>query len=478
MSIVDSVSSSLSVTQAAPFASVKETSRVFYRFRTSLFLGQILFCILPAAVLLATGRGVLAGYYFWAALGMLLCRGFLRGRRDEILCLLIAAAPFINLLRGFAFYNIIIALLGSGLLHYAILAPGTILTTFKKAPLLLVLLFYVTTYYTLSLVHTRAYEVNLRLFELAFTITYVLILTRHPLLLGAALTGLIVSAWFVGLSMLPHVGGGARLGVIELDGRTLGNPTQLGIPLAFGVLALVVDRGRWLNLQSAPRLRWTMLLITIPLLALTTSRSAWLVAAGGILTCTLLGRRQRMTMIVVIGIAAIAIQCVLLSPYGLSLKKGIDRTFDENRNVRQRTSGRSDQWRVAWYALNRSAETKLFGYGAGLGPTIYAAYSSEVPGVKYATGKKVALHSLFMQLMVETGFTGLFLLLSWLAVVFSQILKRLSEAGSIFPLICLLSYLFIVITVSGNDVHSGIFLGLALLASGSRELNSPSHSQL
>jgi O-antigen ligase len=437
--------------------------RRVYRFTLTSYLFQVLLCAVPAAGLLASGRASLAGYYFWGMFGLVLLITALRGRCDEMLALLISLAPFINLLRSFAFYNVIVTLFGGAGLYYFVLSSGTCARACKRFPLLVGMFVCIAIYYALSVFNTAEYFANLRLFELVFTIFFVLLLSRTPALLGAALIGLIVCAWGVGISMLPHLGSGSRLGIISLNGYTLGNPTQLGIPLAFGFLALIVDRGRWLRLDSKPAWRWLMLAVTLPLLALTTSRSSWLVAAGGVFLCTLIDGKQRLKMLMIVAIAAIAVQAVLISPFGLSLKKGIERTFGEEKSVSHRTSGRSDQWKVASYVFTRSFENFLFGYGAGRSPQVYAAYSAEVPGVKYAIGKKVAFHSLFMQIAVDVGLIGLLLLTIGLAIAFFKIAFRLSSQRSIFPLICFLAYVFIVITVSGNDINSGIFLGIALL---------------
>ena len=432
------------------------------RFRLAAFLLQVLFCILPATALLAAGRASLAGYYFWVMLGFMIAWKMLAGRRDEVLCLLLASAPFINLLRSFAFYNVIVALFGACLLYYMMLASGPFFATLRKHKLVVILFLFVGVYYLMSFWNTGQYSANLRMFEMVFTVMVVLILNRNPVLLGAALTGLIVSAWCVGIGMIPQLGSGARLGMVALEGQTLGNPTQLGVPLALAFVALVADQGRWLNLQHRPGVRLVLILVTMPLLALTTSRASWLIAAFGLLSCLVAGSRQRLKALLVVVLAAVAIQGVLLSPLGTSLKKGIERTFDDKRSVRQRTSGRSDQWRVAWYAVTREVTPMLFGYGPGRSPAVYAEYSGNVPGVKYAVGKKVAFHSLFMQIGVETGLIGLLILAVWLGAATTKAVIALPARRTLLPCIGVGSFFLIIVTVSGSDINSGVFLGIGL----------------
>jgi O-antigen ligase len=437
--------------------------RRFGHFSPGLFLAQVLVGALPAAGLFAIGRASLAGYYFFAMLGFLLLRLAFLGRRDEMLCLILAAGPFLNLLRGFIFYNVVIALFVLGLLYFVSLSSGTLRDTLKKVPLVWTLALSVTVFYSISFINTRNYSINVRLFELVFAVIYVLVIGRNPVLLGAALLGNLVSACAVGFAMLPNMVSGGRLGMVETDGQVLGNPTQLGLPLALSFLALSVDRGRWLNLQT--KLFWRLLLIfpVLCLLALTTSRAAWLVAGGGLLLALIFGSRQRLKMGFIILLAVGAFVAVLHSPYGATLQRGLKRTFGEQQSMSHRTSGRSDQWKVAWYSFNRSLDSMIRGYGPGAGPDVYAKYSGLVDGVKYGVGKKVALHSLFMQIGVETGLAGLVVLFLWLATCFCKILKRTLHGNPILPLISFFGYVFIVVTVSGGDINSGLFLGIALL---------------
>src|SRR4051794_26879409 len=98
-------------TRGVPRPVVRKAGRV-QRFSLSWFLLRMLFCVLPTALLLGRGHANLAGYYFWGTFGLLLLTAGMRGRRDEVLALLIALAPFINLMRAFAFYNVILVLFG------------------------------------------------------------------------------------------------------------------------------------------------------------------------------------------------------------------------------------------------------------------------------------------------------------------------------------------------------------------------------
>jgi O-antigen ligase len=75
-----------------------------------------------------------------------------------------------------------------------------------------------------------------------------------------------------------------------------------------------------------------------------------------------------------------------------------------------------------------------------------------------------------MQVGVEAGLLGLVPVAMWLGVVLRQVWRQTTRSGLLFPLVCFLGYGVIVLTVSGNDVFSGLFLGIALSATVRRPL--------
>ena len=177
----------------------------------------------------------------------------------------------------------------------------------------------------------------------------------------------------------------------------------------------------------------------------------------------LLGRRQRLRMLLVLGLVALVTVAALASPFGPALRVGLTRTFSDEPNLGRRTSGRSDQWAVAFQAATASWDRLLWGYGPGLGPTVYARYSDEVAGVHYAVGQEVELHSLFMQVLVETGLIGLVTILGWLLVVFTRVVAGARASHRLLPLVCFCAYVIATMTISGNDTACGMILGIALL---------------
>ncbi len=436
------------------------------RFRNRV-IAQVLVCTVPTAVLLGIGKASFAGGFLWGIFGLMFVRLVILGKPAELLCLLIALSPLLNLMKEFAFtYQIITIVSALAVLHYASRSPVDFWEILRRSPLTMGLFAYATLYYLMSFVLTGLYEVNLRFYDLGFMVVAVLIVGRSKQMLAVSLFGLIISAWAVGIAMLQHIdsSAGSRLGIMMVEGRALGNPVSLGTPLALCFLALALDRGRWLQLRQNPIRRLLLTIPTFMLLALTTSRAAWLVTAGGILVALIVDGRSRGRLLLLIGLTAVILQVVLLSPYGDGMQAGLDRTFSDDRSTASRSSGRSDQWLVSYYALTASMGNMIYGYGPGLSPSVYARFSPEVPGVTYAVGWRAQLHSLYLQIAVETGLLGFLPFIFWLAVGFFKNIGAIRNNKLIFPLVCFLGYMLIITTVSGNDSVSGTFLGIGILA--------------
>lgn len=430
-------------------------------------LVHVLLCALPAMGLLAAGRARLAGICFWVLLGLTLLRLVLFGRHDYILCLLLSLAPLMDVLRTFATYNIIVPLFAMALFYHYRRSAGTVSAMVSRSRLVAGLFVYVSVYYLLSLIFTGDYSMNLRMFEAVFVVAGILILGRRGGLLRLALQGYLLSGWALGIAMVPHFETTDRLGMITVEGHILGNPVQLGVVLALSFLALFADRGRWLHLEDRPLLLVGSLVVTIALLYLTTSRGAWLVVAASTLVVIVFVRGQRLRVLLIVAMIALILPMLLLTPYASGVQRGLDRTFRQDRSLRSRTSGRSDQWVVAYSAFTESPSSLLYGYGPGMGPAVYARESLTLPAVEYLVGREAPLHSLFMQVAVEAGILGLAPVVLWCALILYRNIAWVRRRGEVLPLASFVGYLCIGLTVGAQGTGAGVFLGLALLASNS-----------
>jgi O-antigen ligase len=445
---------------------VMSSNAAFGALRRSLIL-QTLLCTAPSSVFLVLGNTSLAGLSFWGVLMLLLLRLAILGKRDEMLCLVLALAPAISLLRTLApFYNLVSVLSFCVLAYYKAQSEGKAWNILRRYPMTIALACYITLYYAFSFVITGDYSAQIRLFDFLLSALIVVIIGRRRELLSAGLLGLVISSVIIGLAMLPYIGStsSSRLGLVIVGGVGLGHPGTLGASLALSFLALLVDRARWLDLQRKWAVRILLAAPALILLALTSSRASWMVAVAGILVSFLFDRRSRLKTIVFIGLACLAIQLVLMSPYGSSLQRGIERTFGDDRSIAVRTTGRADQWIAAYAAFTASPQSIMWGYGPGSGYDIYAKYSREVQSVKFAVGEKLAWHSLYLQLAVEAGLLGLIPFLAGLLIVLVKTLGWTRKHRAVFPLVSFVGYALTITAVSGNDSVSGVMLGIGLLA--------------
>lgn len=417
---------------------------------------------IPAASLLAAGNPQSGGACFWVLFGLFFSWLLLGGKPVAAAALALGTTPFMNLFRQFAFYNVVVSIFG--LLLVLLHSRGTAEARRNITGNVYVqgLIAYMGIYYLVSWVITGVYSNNLRLMEFAFSATCLVWVSRDRAALVTSLLAVMASSCLVGCGMLPHNDSVGRLGMAIVNGMVLGNPVQLGLPLALSFLALCVDRGSWMGLERRPKIRAVLVLVVALLLALTTSRIAWFVAALGVISVLLFGQGQRLRIVALVVVAGIAIQLALLTRYGEALQKGYERTFGDDRDVGKRSSGRSDQWLVAYEAFTSSAQNALVGCGPGNGPQAYAEYSMRAMEADFHAGDKMALHSLFMQVGVEAGLLGLVPLGLWLALALQRVLQYTKRLGLMLPAICFCSYILIVTTVSGNDTISGAFLGLGL----------------
>lgn len=431
-------------------------------------LWQVLLCVVPTVLVFVLVGPRLAARCFWGLLGAFSLGLVLSRRSGELLRLLIAVTPWISLIRDFAFYNIVTVLFGGALFFHYLLRPGEVAGVLRRLPYAWALLVVPPLFYATSLFMTRDYASNLRVMEFAGVLLSVIVVGSHPRRLQAPLLGLLLSAVGVGLAMFNYSAASiGRLGMATLEDQSvesIGNPVQLGAPLALGVLALSVDRAQWLGLKQTPALRYGLLLVVASLLALTTSRAAWLVVACGFLAVLLIGQRQRRFLFVPLAAAALVCTILLQSDFGSGFQKGVARTFDTDRNFNSATSGRSDQWAVALTAFTSSPLSVLAGHGPGTSPDMYARFSLLTKDVSYGAGRRRAFHSLFMLIIVETGLLGLVPLLLWLGVIGARLLRWTLRSGFTFPLTCFFGYLCTAMTVPGFDPGCGIYLGIALTA--------------
>lgn len=156
---------------------------------------------------------------------------------------------------------------------------------------------------------------------------------------------------------------------------------------------------------------------------------------------------------------------LMLSGHGYSVMKYYDKVASSNRTMAQKTTMRSDQWITVGRILHTSP---ILGVGVGQGYNANVEYGSQ----------HFVFHSLYLQIAAETGSVGLFILFLFLGRVVVDAKRHLQVVGEAVPLLGIVAFMVVGLSVTGFDPLSGIYLGLALLARQAHTRGSIEHSRI
>ena len=461
---------------APPGNWTKEGSRLRVRASRSSSFGdffpgvllQIAICAVPAGIFLAIDAPSLAGRYVWFATGLFVLTLLALARIESAVVLVVGLSPLLNLLRQSISYSLLTIVMVALALVW-LLGKGLQCGLLKRRAVAVAwLACMVVVYYLATQVSTGIYWKNLRMFELLGTVVLAFPLLEDRRAIATALCGTLVSTWSYGIGMYVGVGveNMVRLGAARFGGEALGNPFNLGLPLAYVILALIVDGGRWSGLTRRPGLRYWLASGSAVLLALSASRAGWAVLICGLGAGFVLSPVRQVRSVAAAAILGGVLLAFVSTDYGEPFQMGIERSFGEERTLAQATSGRSDQWRVAGTAVTSSKGHLVFGFGAGRNDLVFARYSAQLgPSIK-GSGKLVVFHSIVLQILVETGLVGLMAFLAWLVTAMGRAARWCRGSGLMLPLCFGTGYCLTGLTVSGNDVMTGLLLGVPVAAAG------------
>jgi O-antigen ligase len=419
---------------------------------------QLSICAAPLPPLFYIGHPNIGGYAFTAGLiGLLLYHGFLK-RRHHVLSLFVGAIPLLDLLRGtYMPFNTPGVLILFTFLAIC-LSPGEIAAYWKRKDMRYILAAAVT-YWLLSFALTGDYSRNLRSIEWAATASAVFMLSERRSYLGTALLGVGISAIAMGLALLPY---GDRLGMGYVPGMEwgIGNPVVLGVPTAFFILMCFAERGKWVLLDRYPYARLGLIAISSFFLLLSTNRGSWFILLFGMILIGIYDRKARTQMLVSIAGAGLVITIVAglhLSPRFSNVQHYLVQTFSPDTSIEKRTTGRIDQWRALPVILEASP---VWGVGPGGGRAASVAYA----------GKNIIFHSLYLQIAAETGLLGVPLLLLLLGSVTRSCWAHFRAYGEVVPLIGIVSYMLLGLSVEGLDILGGLLLGVGFIGGNTTNL--------
>ncbi len=425
-------------------------------------LAQVAFCTFPALVLmrfeLLRAGSIWCFIFLLAFLGMYM----LKKNIPAFVALIVATLPALSYTRGFFFFNSVVILLGLGLGLWVVRAPKEFSKLWNNPS---IRLFFIagTLYWGISVLLTGHYYSNIRVMEMLFSAGSIYLLAQHPKYLASALSGLGISIFSVAIGMF---GQGDRLGMAVVDGEHVGNAITFGLPVVLVLLLVVADNGKWLFLQHSKIVRNVLIAMCSLFLLLSTSRGSWLVAIVGIAVVVLFQARQRRKVFVALLLAGCVLVGILQTQSGEKVSEWFEKITDSDRTLSQKTTGRFEQWMLFPKVLE---DSPIWGVGPGRGAKAYADYSWVDREVSFQMGKEIAWHALYMQVGVETGMIGLSILaILLIQLIFRGVLYR-QATGDVVPLIGILCFMTVGISVPGLDGIPGLYLGLAFLGTTSRK---------
>jgi O-antigen ligase/polysaccharide polymerase Wzy-like membrane protein len=419
-------------------------------------LAQVAWCTMPALILVRMGQ--FGAGSFWCTMFLLafLARYALKKNIPAFVALTVASLPALSYTRMFFFYNLVLTLLGLGLVFWFVRSPKECSKLWDNQ---VIRWFFITgtVYWVVSMLLTRQYYANLSAMEMLCSAGSIYLLGRHPKYLAAALRGLSISIVSVAIGM---IGLGDRLGAGDIDGVGIGNPILLGFPTTLVLLLAVADNGKWLYLQNSKLLKDVLIAMCGILLLLTTSRGSWLVALVGIIVAFYFQSQQRKKIFFAVLLLGCVLVGVLQTKSGENISEWFGKATDSNRSLSEMTTGRSQMWLLFPKVL---ADSPIWGVGPGLGQEAYAQYSLVDKEVTLRQGSKLAWHAIYMHVGVETGMIGLTILAGFLSILIFRGLLYRQRTGNVIPLIGILGFMTIGGSVVGIDAISGLYLGLAFL---------------
>ena len=410
-------------------------------------IGRLCICVVPATALLGFGHLLLGARYL--ALSLFVNLGYLlvKGDKYEYLALAIGAVPALSFFREVFFYFSIIVFLGGGLLLWASVAREEVKFVWGDLTWRWLIVLSLL-YWWLSILYTGDYTSNMRLLDYILSATGIYLLADRRSWLATALVGLGICSSLLALSLLPY---GDRLGAGEIDSMHVGNPILMGVPSAMILLLSLADNGRWLLLENHPFGRGFLALVSAEWLVLSGSRGSWAITLVCLILLLLLSKLGRKALLGFVAIISLATVLVLLSNQGAKIQTVFEKTVDSDRTLKNRTSFRSVQWAAMPHVFWASP---IWGWGPGSGKNVDFLY----------TGRHLAWHALYLQVVGETGLVGFIALLWILGSLVRRAIGHLKRWGEITPLIGIIAYMVLGMSVSGFDSFSGIFLGLAFMA--------------
>jgi len=440
------------ISNVSNVSSISAPAGVLMNVRATKFdwviVAQVCICVIPAMATIDMTMPVAGARYLAGMLFCFLAYYGIKGDRFRFMALLFGCGPAMSLMRGLFFYNSIVVFLCVGFGLWAFVAWSEVKFLWED-PLWRSFAVLAVAYWFIAFLLTTSWINNIRVIEFVLAAGCTCLLARRRSYLATAFVGMAISVSAYAIAMLPY---GVRLGEGDLDdGTTIGNPILVGMPSALIVILSLSDRGRYLMMETKIVGRMILLLTAAQWLMFSGSRGSWLVTLTCLALVFIFNQESRKPLLVCVAILiAVSAVVILSTDRGDKTAVIFGKSVDSNRTLVNRTSGRSEMWAVLPQVF---AQSPVWGWGPGRGADVD----------KMFTGRHLLFHSMYLQVIAETGLVGSIPLLILLLCVVHRDIKHLQRFREVTPLLGITGFLLLAVSVTAFDLLSGILLGLALM---------------
>lgn len=419
------------------------------------FLAEVVLCIAPGLMVIRLGDLMAGIRIYFGTLLLLLLWHLLTADFVRYFSLITSTIPVLMPLRGRFVFNIFIFITLIGFIGWAVVSPKLV-SHVRRHRMLLWLIGLSIAYWWLSFLWTGTYSANLRTLDLALTVSIIYLLSKQGDVLKVVFTGTAISVVFLAFAMAPY---SERLGMAVVDDVSIGNPIHMGLGAGLIFILITADGGRWLYTGRGKLGRAALWLSSLICLLLSTSRGGWLMVGVVLLVLCVSVPRERKKILGTAIMIALVTCGLMLSGHGYSVTKYYDKVASSDRTLSQKTTLRSDQWITVGRILE---DSPILGAGLGQGYNANVEYGSQ----------HFVFHSLYLQIAAETGAAGLVVLFLFLGRILVDARRHLRMAGEAMPLLGIVAFMIVGLSVTGFDPLSGLYLGLAMLPLRARSVRS------
>jgi O-antigen ligase len=422
----------------------------------------------PSLILLATSNVTLMSKYFTIVFTILFLQIVFTKQPIYLAAFTFTLFPLINFLKGgFYFYNISTVLL---ILIYLIILIKTphlldILTRNKAYRLMFV---FLLSYYTISFFLTHKYNSNLRSIDMILSAGLIPLLFSNKKLFKSAFMQMGVLAIFFAI-IIGYFGGRYLnedlLGETEIGG---GNPISYGIPVSL-FLAMILFAPDYILTKLINHkwklIYWILVLISCIALIVTTSRGSILAFLFCFIVVLLYKKSilatSKYLLLIAFGLFAYSIASSIFPEFKAAEEFIVGRAQNEDIDLNRYSHNRAIMWDMVMNEVN-IGNYVVFGSGPGsqqdeFGQIAYRQRQSSNFNMNYA------FHALPLQLIVEIGIILTLIFYLVLMLGFVQKIRIMKGTFFILPILGIVFWLAISLSVSGLDMLSGMAFGFFFL---------------